>query len=76
MDRIVVHEYVIPRGPVTHRECSVPRDLLEYILGVDLEQEQTEYWMDVEQYNMLLDLPEVRPNLTLIQGGKCQTQSM
>ena len=36
MDRIVVHEYVIPRGPVTHRECSVPRDLLEYILGVDL----------------------------------------
>lgn len=76
MDRIVVHEYVIPRGPVTHRECSVPRDLLEYILGVDLEQEQTEYWMDVEQYNMLLDLPEVRPNLTLIQGGKCQNQSM
>ena len=75
MDRIVVHEYVIPRGPVTHRECSVPRDLLEYILGVDLEQEQTEYWMDVEQYNMLLDLPEVRPNLTLIQGGKCQNQS-
>ena len=76
MDRIVVHEYVIPRGPVTHRECSVPRDLLEYILGVDLEQEQTEYWMDVEQYNMLLALPEVRPNLTLIQGGKCQNQSM
>ena len=54
----------------------MPRDLLEYILGVDLEQEQTEYWMDVEQYNMLLDLPEVRPNLTLIQGGKCQNQSM
>ena len=76
MDRVVVHEYVIPRGPVTHRECSVPRELLEYILGVDLEEEQTEYWMDVEQYNMLLDLPDVRPNLTIIKGGKCQNQSM
>tara|TARA_Y100000310_G_scaffold311800_1_gene358444 strand:- start:888 stop:1100 length:213 start_codon:yes stop_codon:yes gene_type:complete len=70
MDRITVHEYIVPRGPVTHRECTVPRDLLEYILGVELEQEQTEYWMDIEQYSLLIGLPETKPNLKLLQGGK------
>lgn len=74
MDRITVHEYIVPRGPVTHRECTVPRDLLEYILGVQLEQEQTEYWMDIEQYSLLIGLPETKPNLKLLQGGKCQNQ--
>ena len=49
MDRIVVHEYVVPRGPLTHRECTVPKGLLEYLLGVYLEKEQTDYFMDVEQ---------------------------
>ena len=68
--RIVVHEFVLPRGPVTHRECTIPAGLLEYLLGVDLEEEQTDYYMDVEQYVMLLRMNEVRANLTLHLGGK------
>ncbi len=68
--RIVVHEYILPRGPVTHRECTIPADLLEYLLGVDLEVEQTDYYMDPEMYEDLLKMSEVRANLTLHIGGK------
>jgi len=68
--RIVVHEYILPRGPVTHKQCTIPADLLEYLLGVDLEEEQTDYYMDTEQYIMLLRMNEVRANLTLHLGGK------
>lgn len=70
MDRITVHEYIVPRGPVTHRECTIPKDILEYVLGMYLEDTQTEYWMDTEQYSMLIGLPEARPNLKIIHGGK------
>ena len=73
MDRIVVHEYVVPRGPITHRECTVPKGLLEYLLGEYLEKEQTDYFMDVEQYSMLLKMPQTRANLTLHKGGLYET---
>ena len=49
--RIIVHEYVAPRGPLTHRECTVSQSLLEYLLGVALEEEQTDYFMDISQYS-------------------------
>ena len=38
--RIIVHEYVAPRGPLTNRECTVSQSLLEYLLGIELEEEQ------------------------------------
>ena len=47
--KIIVHEFVEPKGPITNRECTVPKDLLEYLLGVDLEKEQTDYFIDMEQ---------------------------
>ena len=68
--RIIVHEYVAPRGPLTHRECTVSLSLLEYLLGVQLEEEQTDYFMDISQYSMLLKMPDTRANLTLHIGGK------
>ena len=73
--RIIVHEYVAPRGPLTHRECTVSQSLLEYLLGVQLEEEQTDYFMDVSQYSMLLKMPETRANLTLHKGGKYEPDS-
>ena len=68
--RIIVHEYVEPRGPLTNRECTVSQGLLEYLLGVKLEEEQTEYFMDTSQYSMLLKMPDTKANLTLHIGGK------
>jgi len=68
--KIIVHEFVEPKGPITNRECTIPKDLLEYLLGVNLEKEQTEYFMDTSQYSMLLKLPETRANLKLHIGGK------
>ena len=68
--KIVVHEYDQIKGSLTDKECTVPKDLLEYLLGVDLEQEQTDYFMDISQYSMLLKMPDTRANLTLHIGGK------
>lgn len=68
--KIIVHEYDQIRGPLTDRECTVPKYLLEYLLGVALEEEQTDYFMDISQYSMLLKMPETRANLTLHKGGK------
>ena len=68
--KIVVHEYDQIKGSLTDKECTVPKDLLEYLLGVDLEQEQTDYFMDISQYRMLLKMPDTRANLTLHIGGK------
>ena len=68
--RIIVHEYDQIRGPLTNRECTIPKNLLEYLLGVKLEQEQTDYFMDISQYSMLLKMPETRANLTFHKGGK------
>ena len=41
----------------------------------DLEQEQTDYFMDISQYSMLLKMPEARANLTLHKGGKYEPDS-
>ena len=68
--RIIVHEFIEPSGPLTHRECTVPKDLLEYLLGVALKEDQTDYFMDISQYSMLLQMPDTRANLTLHIGGK------
>ena len=68
--KIIVHEYDQIKGSLTDKECTVPKDLLEYLLGVDLEKEQTDYFMDMEQYSMLLKMPETRANLKLHIGGK------
>ena len=68
--RIIVHEFIEPNGPLTNMECTVSQSLLEYLLGVALEEEQTDYFMDISQYSMLLKMPETRANLTLHIGGK------
>ena len=68
--KIIIHEYDQIKGSLTNKECTVPKDLLEYLLGVDLEQEQTDYFLDISQYSMLLKMPETRANLTLHKGGK------
>ena len=73
--KIIVHEYDQIKGSLTDKECTVPKDLLEYLLGVDLEQEQTDYFMDISQYSMLLKMPEARANLTLHKGGKYEPDS-
>jgi hypothetical protein len=71
--KIIVHEFVEPRGPITNRECTVPKDLLEYLLGIDLDKERTDYFMDIDLYSMLLKLPEVKANLKLHTGGKYES---
>ena len=68
--KIIVHEYDLIKGSLTNRECTVSQSLLEYLLGVQLEEEQTDYFMDISQYSMLLKMPETRANLTLHIGGK------
>ena len=73
--KIIVHEYDQIRGPLTDRECTVPKYMLEYLLGVALEEEQTDYFMDISQYSMLLKMPEARANLTLHKGGKYEPDS-
>tara|TARA_Y100000310_G_C20103873_1_gene544004 strand:+ start:47 stop:277 length:231 start_codon:yes stop_codon:yes gene_type:complete len=73
MFRIIVHEYTVPKGPLTHRECTVPKSLLEDILEVFLEEEQTDYFMGTDEYNMLLKMPQTRANLILHKGGQYET---
>ena len=73
MKKIIVHEFIEPKGPITHRECTVPKDLLEYLLGVELKEERMSYFMDIELYSMLLKMPEVRANLKLHTGGKYES---
>jgi hypothetical protein len=74
--RIVVREFIEPRGPLTHRECTLPKDVLEYILGFDLEEECTVYFMDPEMYRMVLHLiPESRGNLRLVRSNESKSKS-
>ena len=68
--KIIVLEYDLIKGSLTNRECTVSKDLLDYLLGVELEEEQTDYFMDISQYSMLLKMPDTRANLTLHIGGK------
>ena len=72
---IVVHEFIEPQGPVTHRKCVVPKGLLEYLIGIKLDADVTEYYMDISLYTMLLKLPHVQPHLTLHYGGKYEPNS-
>ena len=73
MRKIIIREFIEPKGPITHKECTIPKDMLEYLLGIKLKEEQTEYFMDIEQYSMLLKMPKVRANLKLYKGKKYES---
>ena len=57
------------------RSCRIKRDTLEYLLGRHISKDLSEFYMDRELFNSLVEISGVKPHFTMINGGKHESKS-